>query len=180
MSTVDDLPLSGLLPSKKGTKHVAIVTAVTTLGFLLTSIWELLEPVRRQPYRGVEFPDHVAYVYHVSNAISQAEGLAMFSVAIVLILLLDLPPLKRFLAAAAGSFVVTGFFGAFSGLEDALWEAYSPGRVIEPSIPYYLTEMWSGFVDGGFGSVFAIFVIAAPIYVVLLAVDRWTNLSFLD
>jgi hypothetical protein len=179
MTTVDDLPLSGLLPSAAAAKHIAIVTSITTLAYLMTSVLDLLGGVGRQVYQDGEVPVHVAYALHVSEALGRVEATAMFSAPIVLILLLNLPPFKRFLAAAAGSIVVIGVPGAFRGFEQALWNAYVPRGPFEPSIPYYLAETGGGFVDSAFGAIYGALFIALSIYLVLLAVDRWTSLELL-
>lgn len=176
MSTVDDLPLSGLLPTKAGVAHVATVSLVVFAAFIATG---LLNGSPWNPEFAV--PTTAILTHDVARMLGGAENYAMMFAPLALMLVLDLRPLKRFVASILVSMPIAGFFSAMSDLSYAIEASHQPHpRYPDPELSFYATEAWDGFMHGAFGGVFlGGFLIALPFFLLVVVSDRYAGTTLL-
>lgn len=174
---IESLPLSGVLPSRDGVVHVATRTLVVFAAWLAVS---LLNGTRR--WQGEEpLPVATELVYNVAATLEGSMMYAMLACPLVLMLLLDLSPVRRFTAAAAASMPIVGFFEAASSLTSAIKYAYDPyPRTPNPDVMYFASEAWGGFVDGATGTLLFAFLIALPFLALLVVSDRYAGTTLLE
>lgn len=176
MSTVDDLPLSEVLPSRAGVAHVATVSLVVFAAWIAVSLLN-----GHGKWVGEEsLPVATEVVYNVAATLEGSMMYAMLACPLVLMLLLDLSPVRRFVAATVASMPIVGFFEAASSLTSAIGRAYEPyPRTPDPDVMYFATEAWSGLVDGATGALVFAFLIALPFLVLLVVSDRYAGTNTL-
>jgi hypothetical protein len=178
-SRIDRIPDS-LRPTKAGVAHTLQMTAVTAACFLAASVIYLFDSIRWTTTDGEAVPTTVVYAYHVLSALTNTHALLIFAGPLLLLLLLKLPPVRRLIAATAGSLFLFTFFGAVDGLEDGLWQAYFSSVIsVDGGVDFYFQQMLDSGIQGGENALVGLLLFALPIYLALLAVNRWTAISLL-
>jgi hypothetical protein len=173
---IDDLPLSGIVPSKKGSTAVLRASLALFIGWL--GVW-LAEIPTDSPFQSQETQEAMSSGVYLLYTGLQAGSNIEFYVALVtpllLLSLLDLPRGRRLLAALVGGAVLTAPFSTAGEIATSMRHAALPAYEVHPDVWYYVSGATDGLVNGVLMALAFGVMVAVPFFIATSFAERATS-----
>lgn len=181
-SLTDYVRSNRITPSRDGVTHVTKSALLVFAGWVGVAAADLLTDPTFDlgDYTAEGIPVAAAIAHHVFDSASFAQHPAMMTTPLLLLFILDLPRVRKLLAAIVAGSMVSATFRIGNTLQREIENAYVRDNHIQPEAVYFLTSAWDSFLTGIAESLFWALLITVPFVVAILTAQRLTGWDLVD